>query len=110
MSRIDEINELYKQEVSKAIADLADPRIGFVTVIKADVTKDLKKAFVSVSFFGQNKDKSFEQLAKRTKEIQVKAAQNMATKYTPVLDFRIDENIEYADFIDQKIREINDEK
>ena len=47
MSRIEKVSEAIKQEVSSIIHDeLRDPRLGFITVMQVEVTKDLQIAKV----------------------------------------------------------------
>ena len=63
--RIEKIQELMKQEISKIILqELKDPRIGFVTVTQVEVTRDLSQAKVYVSLMG-----SEEQIRLHTKKL-----------------------------------------
>ena len=39
MSRIEKVNELIKEEVSKCMPQFAGDEVGFVTVLKADLMK-----------------------------------------------------------------------
>ncbi|MFN8622619.1 MAG: 30S ribosome-binding factor RbfA [Chloroflexota bacterium] len=51
--RTDRLDQLLREEISAIIAkDLADPRIGFVTVTEVDVAPDLGHATVWVSVIG----------------------------------------------------------
>ncbi|MEO8208503.1 MAG: 30S ribosome-binding factor RbfA [Chloroflexota bacterium] len=51
--RTDRLNELLRQEIGVIMArDIADPRIGFVTVTEVDSTADLSHAKVWVSIIG----------------------------------------------------------
>jgi ribosome-binding factor A len=53
------LDELLLQEISRIIArDVHDPRIGFVTVTKVDVTPDLRHARVWVSIIGQAEERT----------------------------------------------------
>lgn len=55
--RIEKVQELIKQEVSKIILqELKDPRIGFVTVTQVDVSGDLKYAKIYVSLLGSQEE------------------------------------------------------
>ena len=50
--RVEKVQELIKQEVSKMILrELKDPRIGFVTVTQVDVTGDLRYAKIDAEIF-----------------------------------------------------------
>ena len=53
-SRVPRLDALLQEELSGLIArEVHDPRIGFVTVSKVDVTPDLRHATVWVSLIGQ---------------------------------------------------------
>ena len=46
------VNESVRQVLSKAVPELKDPRIGFVTVTGVETSPDLRHARVFVSVFG----------------------------------------------------------
>jgi len=53
------LDELLLQEISRIIVrDIHDPRVGFVTVTKVDVTPDLRHARVWVSIIGQPEERT----------------------------------------------------
>lgn len=48
------LDELLREEISRVLArDVDDPRIGFVTITRVDVTADLRHATLWVSVIGQ---------------------------------------------------------
>lgn len=48
------LDELLQQEISRIVArDVRDPRVGFVTITRVEVTPDLRHARVWVSIIGQ---------------------------------------------------------
>ncbi len=52
--RTERLDELLQQEISRILArEVQDPRIGFVTVTRVEVTPDLRHARVWVSIIGQ---------------------------------------------------------
>jgi ribosome-binding factor A len=52
--RTDKIDELLRQEITSIVGrDVADPRIGFVTITSVETTPDLRHAKVWVSVIGQ---------------------------------------------------------
>lgn len=52
------IDELLREEISSVITrELADPRVGFVTVTKVEVTADLRHATVWVSVLGTDAER-----------------------------------------------------
>jgi ribosome-binding factor A len=56
--RTDRVDELLRQEITSLLArDVADPRIGFATVIDVETTADLAHARVWVSVIGQPEER-----------------------------------------------------
>ena len=52
------VQEAIRQEVSKIVhVEMKDPRIGFITITKVDLTKDLRYARIYFSILGEDKDK-----------------------------------------------------
>lgn len=85
-----------KEAVSNAIANhLSDPRIeGFVSVTRVTVTADLRIADVYLSIFGKDEGsqkKTFEAITHARSRIQSLLAEEMQSKFCPVLRFQMDE-------------------
>jgi ribosome-binding factor A len=77
------------------IHELADPRLGFITVTEVDVTADLRVATVRLSVLG---DKADESLCLRAIEsargrIQAEVDSKLAMKITPRLKFQLEEGV-----------------
>ena len=53
--RLRRVDEAVRKVLSEGIAELKDPRIGFVTVTAVEVTKDLEHATVWVSVLASEK-------------------------------------------------------
>lgn len=52
------LDELLREEISAIVArDVADPRVGFVTVTSVEVSRDLRHASVWVSIIGSDTDR-----------------------------------------------------
>jgi ribosome-binding factor A len=56
MDRMDKINQLFKREISSMIllGEIRDPRIKFVTITFADVSKDLSWAHIGFSILSDD--------------------------------------------------------
>ena len=52
--RMRRVNESVREVLSEAMAELKDPRIGFVTVTGVDTSADLRQARVYVSVLGSS--------------------------------------------------------
>ena len=56
--RSERVQEAIRQEVSRIVQlEMKDPRLGFITITKVELTKDLRHARVYFSVLGENKDK-----------------------------------------------------
>lgn len=102
------VNELIREIVADEIADLKDPRIGFVTVTGVDTAPDLRHAFVYYSVLGSEEDAVATASALETAAPHLQRAVGSQTrlKFTPRLDFRVDPSIEQGLRIDQLLDEI----
>jgi ribosome-binding factor A len=100
--RIRKINELVREEVSKAIAN----QIGtedFITVTAVETSDDLKHSLIWVSVLG-DEAKALADLIAHKSAIQHEVTGKMATKYTPKISFRIDHSQEYVEKIDRLLK------
>lgn len=107
------IAQLLKKEISAIIQhELQDPRIGFVTITKVDITKDLKMANVWISILGDEKQKiaSLETLNHAHYYIQELLAPRVALRRLPQIQFHIDDSIEYNSHIETVITKLKEEE
>jgi ribosome-binding factor A len=107
------LGERVREVVSEIILfKLKDPRIGFVTVIDAEVTDDVKEATVRLSVLG---DESAQRTSMRALEhsrgfIQHELGTQLATRFTPVLHFKLDDRTERAATLDERFARIQRER
>lgn len=90
------IAEAVREVASETILfELQDPRIKGVTVTRAEVSADLQKAKVFVSLVGDSSEQKLCMygLQHSAGFIQAKLARRIQTRYTPVIEFVIDEGI-----------------
>lgn len=93
------INELVREEASKAIAETIS-RDNLVTVKAIETSRDLKEAVIWVSVMGDEK-KAMAELTEHKSEIQHLITSKMVTKYTPKIEFKIDHSQAYVDRIEE---------
>lgn len=108
--RIERVAEAIRETLSQAILyEMKDPRVGFVTVVRVEVSPDLQQAKVYVSVMG---DASRQRLAMHGLRhaagfLQARVGQRLQTKHTPILQFIEDESvkrsIEISRLIDQAV-------
>ena len=112
MSRTDKVSEALKQEVSNIIHDeLRDPRLGFITVMRVEVTKDLQiaKVFYSVMGSPEQKFKAGEALQSAAGYIRRLIGDRLRLRFTPEVIFKLDKSVDYSIEIAEKIERVKDE-
>ena len=112
MSRIEKVSEALKQEVSNIIHDeLRDPRLGFITVMRVEVTRDLQiaKVFYSVMGSPEQKLKCGEALESATGFIRRLVGDRLRLRFTPEVIFKLDKSVDYSIEIAEKIERVKNE-
>jgi ribosome-binding factor A len=112
--RIERLQELFKEEISKMLMDgrVKDPRVGFVTITRVEVTKDLSYASVYFSVMGDEakKEESLAALGHAAKFIQGQIAKEIRVRKVPQLRFKLDRGLEHSLKIGEIIRKIHGEE
>lgn len=109
MSRMQRIAEAIRQEASMVIHDkLKDPRLGFVTVTRVEVTADLRLARIYFSVLGNVEDykKTKEALDSGSGFIRRLVAQRLNLRIAPEIMFFEDRSSEYSVRIQEVLDEI----
>jgi ribosome-binding factor A len=102
-NRIRKINELIREEASKAIEENLS-RDNLVTVKAVETSRDLKESIIWVSVMGDEK-KAMEELATHKSAIQHAITSKMYSKYTPKIEFKIDRSQAYVDRIEELLHD-----
>ncbi len=91
------VNEEVKRELTAVLRQLKDPRIsGMVSVLKTNVTKDLKFCKVYISVFGDESSKKdvLKGLNSAKGFIRKEIASALSLRVTPEFIFEIDNSLE----------------
>jgi ribosome-binding factor A len=107
--RPDRVAEEFREILAEEIPRLKDPRVGFVTVTRVDVSPDLRRATVFYTVLGENKDVkgtragliSARAFLRRTLGHQVRL------KYTPELDFEHDVGLDQVERVKALLDQIS---
>lgn len=108
-TRQDRVRELLKTEVSKIVQrELKDPRLGFVTVTDAEVSKDLRHAKVFVSVMGNEKEKeeSLKVLQNAAGYIRSEFGRDARMKVIPEITFHLDTAVEHGARIFELLQQV----
>jgi len=105
---IERLKKVILRKASDVILyQLHDPRLGFVTLSKVDLTDDLRYATIYYSVIGDDaeRSKTGHALENARGYIQKEIARALQTRVTPHIRFKYDESIEGALRIARKIDE-----
>lgn len=94
--RLRRVDEAMRKVLSEGIAELKDPRIGFVTVTAVQVTRDLEHATVWVSVLGSEKvrEQALAALEGAAGVLQARVNRELHLRRTPHLRFTYDAAVE----------------
>ena len=108
-ARLQRVAEEIKKEVGGIIQEeLNDPRIGFVTITRVEVSRDLRVAKIFFSHLGDKKKLRDTQvgLGQSRGFIRKLLGERIKLRYTPEIIFKFDENIEYSIHISELLDKI----
>ena len=97
MGRLERVNEQMKMEVSRIIQEeLKDPRVGFVTVMRAEVSADLQHARVFVSCLGTpaEQTRTMAALTSARGFVRKLIGERIRMRYTPEIIFHLDQSLD----------------
>ena len=106
--RLARVAEAIREVASQTILfELRDPRVKNVTVTRAEVSGDLQHAKVYVSIMGTEKEQKLTMHGLRHAAgfIQSRLAQRLQTRFTPVIEFVLDEGVKKSIEITRLINE-----
>ena len=96
--RKEKVAQRMKEEISDIIHnEIKDPRIGFLTITKVELTPDLRFGKVYYSIMGGDEQKKAAQegLESAYKFIRRLLGERIKIRYTPDISFRVDDSCEY---------------
>ena len=111
--RLARMAQAIRESVSSAIlSELKDPRVQDVTVVGVDVSGDLRSALVRVTVRGDAKAQSLTHHGLRSARgfLQSRSGDRLKTRYTPVLEFALDDEARQHLEAAQLLKEIEQER
>jgi len=97
MTRVERVAELIREEISKILReDVSDPRIGFVSITRVDISPDLDNAKVFVSILGneEKKKEGMNGLNSATGFIRGRLGHLLELRLVPEIKFVRDDSLE----------------
>jgi ribosome-binding factor A len=106
--RTERLGGQIRDEVAQMVAsELKDPRLGFVTVTRVELTSDLRHARVYVGALGEEGEagKSLAVLRKAAGYVRREIGRRLRIRFAPEIDFRYDRGLEAADRVARVLAE-----
>ena len=111
--RSNQVAEELRKIVSMILLeDLSDPRIGFITITRIELTADLRFARIFYSVLGDDaqKESTREALEEKMGFIRKQVIERINMKYAIELKFEVDKSIEHSFEIDNILKKIKRKK
>jgi len=108
--RTRQVGEFLREELTDIIRrEVKDPRIGFMSVTRVDVTPDLRYAAVYISVLGtdEEREETLKALRSASGFIRHHLKPRLRMRQIPELEFRDDRSMEHAEQIARTLREIS---
>lgn len=112
MARWERVAQAIKREISIILhEELKDPRVGFITITRVEVTADLRQAKIFFSVLGGDEDykKTQEALDSALGFIRRLIAERIQLRFAPEIIFREDKSTQYSIHIQQVLDEIKEQ-
>lgn len=93
------VQEALRQEVSRILLDeIKDPRLGFLTITKVELTDDLRYARIYFSVLGEEKEKrlALKGLNSAKGYIRGLLSERINLRFMPDIEFKIDQSLEHT--------------
>jgi ribosome-binding factor A len=111
--RSERVQEAIRQEISKIVHfEMKDPRLGFITITRVELTKDLRYARVYFSVLGSEKERALTLKGLNSARGYIKGliADRIKLRFTPEISFRIDESLGHVRHIEDILDKLKKEK
>ncbi len=113
-NRVRRVAEQIKKDISSIISgEIKDPRIVAMTsVTGVELSKDLRYASVYISVYGSDTDKNetLQTLIRASGFIRSEIGKRIRLRYTPDINFFLDNSMEYGAHIEKVIKSLNNEE
>jgi len=108
--RTERVASLIKEEVGMFLTrEYSDPAYGFITITEVHVTPDLRMAKIYVSILGspEKRQATLSMLESHKCEVRAFIGSHIRLKFTPTVQFFIDETLDRVEKIDRLIKQIH---
>jgi ribosome-binding factor A len=106
-TRPERVAEEFREVLAEEIPRLKDPRVGFVTITRVEVTADLRRATIFYTVMGADRDhrRTRAGLLSARSHLRAVLGQQVRLKFTPELEFEEDLGLTQVERVNQLLRE-----
>lgn len=111
--RAEKVASLIREEIGGLVTrEFNDPALGFITVTDVRVTDDLRIARVAFSVYGNDdmKTRAMKALEDQKPHIRSFVGSHLRLRFTPFLEFHLDNTAEKAERINRILKQLDEEK
>ena len=108
--RTERVGSLIKEEIGMLFTrEYRDPALGLITVTEVHMTPDLRIAKIYISIMGnaEVKERTLAMLEHNKYAIRAFIGSHLRLKFTPSVQFYVDETLDRVERIDQLIKQIH---
>ena len=107
--RTQRLSEEIREEVARIIPTLKDPRVGFVTVTRTDMTPDLRSVRVHIGVLcdAHQRTRTLQGLAQAAGFIRRELGRRLRIRHTPEVSFQYDEGLDATDRVAQLLDQVH---
>ena len=109
--RPERVAKEFREVLAEEVPKLKDPRIGFVTVTRVEVSPDLRRATVFYSVLGEDRDhrRTRAGLRSATPHLRSVLGHQVRMKFTPDLEFEEDVGLAQVERVTELLKQIEGE-
>jgi ribosome-binding factor A len=110
--RRERVSDLIRDEVSEIIQrEMSDPRLGFVSITRVELSPDLKYARIFVSVMGSEEERASALVALNNASgfVRRQLAPRLRMRVIPDVSFRLDRSMEHAENVARILRDLEPE-
>lgn len=107
-ARPERVAEEFREILAEEIPQLKDPRVGFVTVTRVEVSPDLRRATIFYTVMGKDRDHRATRAGLQSARSHLRAVlgQQVRLKFTPELEFEEDIGLAQVERVTELLRQI----
>jgi ribosome-binding factor A len=111
-ARAERVAEEFREVLAEEIPRLKDPRVGFLTVTRVEVSGDLRRAVVYYTVMGAERDHRATRagLASARRHLRAVLGHQVRLKFTPELVFEEDHGLEQVERVARLLREVGGDR